>query len=97
VGIKLQTLNFVCALTAMKHSLVVTLEEMESSQESAAIAVIDHLRMTAENGPDYEEIAALRDEAENVIEWALYFLRETGGVPPRLMAHAKQRHHTPAR
>lgn len=70
----------------MNEKIAMLLEEIESNGESAAAVLADHLRTVAENGSEYAETEALREEAETLIEWAAYFLCKTGGIPTRLRA-----------
>lgn len=46
------------------------LEEIESSGESAAVAVVDHIRTVASNGREYSTPEAILSEAESLSSWA---------------------------
>jgi hypothetical protein len=46
------------------------LEEIEGSGESAAVALVDHIRTVASNGREYSTNEAVATEAENLIHWA---------------------------
>ena len=61
------------------------LSVIESSGESAAANIGEHLRLVAGDGDEAATVEHLRSEAENLVAWAATFLRETGGIRPEVL------------
>lgn len=55
----------------MKKEIEVILEELENSSTSSGLAVADHIRTVASNGPEYRTPEAIAEEASALVQWAM--------------------------
>lgn len=60
----------------MNKNIRQLLRDLENSQASAAIAVVDHIRTIASNGPEYGTPRAVKAEAQELARWALRLAKE---------------------
>lgn len=66
----------------MNNKLNRLCRDLEGSDQSAALAVADHLRTVASNGPEYNTEEVMLREAENLRDWAHLVVGELLGPPP---------------
>lgn len=59
----------------MNKKIEKALEDLESAYESSALALADHLRTVADNGPEYATTKAVAEQADSVKGWADWVLK----------------------